>query len=220
MGKVILLSETTTNPITTIGKMAGICYGADVTNPEKNYARGLDCLENNHGRTLEYPQLYFKLEGFSARVIREFYTHIGGMPTRLQESTRYINYQEGFNFIVPHTIEDNPKAKDIYFYEMDNILYSIRELEKLGIPKEDSANLLPLGMVSNIVVRTNLRNIIDMSRQRKCKRAYWEFRELFEELEKAMFNYSIEYEYIVKNHLKPKCAVLGYCPEKKPCNKI
>lgn len=219
MGKVIILSETTKNPISLMGKMSGICYGANVEDELKNYNRGMDCLQSNHGRVLEYPQVYFKLEGYSARVIREFYTHIGGAPTRLQESTRYINYQSGFNFIVPDTILENPRALDLYNWEMDNILYTLRELEKLGIPKEDSANLLPLGMTSDIVVRTNARNLIDMSRQRECQRAYWEFRELFNDLKTSLSNYSEQWKYIADNHFMPKCKALGYCPEKKSCKK-
>ena len=37
MGKVIIQSEyTTQNPITMIGKEAGICWGADITDDNKN----------------------------------------------------------------------------------------------------------------------------------------------------------------------------------------
>lgn len=218
MGKVIILSETTKEPISLIGEMAGICYGTNTTESNKNYVRGLDCLASNHGRTLEFPQIYLQIQGYSARVIRELYTHIGGAPTRLQESTRYIDYSNGFNFIIPPNIQNNRKALDIYLYEMDNILFSIKELISLGIPKEDVANLLPLGMTSDIVIRTNLRQIIDMSHQRKCGRAYWEFRELFADFEKEISKVSPQWEYITKEYFVPKCKVLGYCPEKKPCS--
>ena len=88
MGKVIVLPETTKDPISLIGRRAGICWGADITNEERNYKRGLDCLESNHGRTLEFVNIETVLDGYSARVIREWYTHIGGSPTRLQASTR------------------------------------------------------------------------------------------------------------------------------------
>ena len=88
MSSVIVLEETTTNPLQLIGKCSGLCYGSDISNVDKNYKRGLECLKNNHGRTLEFPQVYLLLKGYSARCIRELYTHIGGMPTRLQASTR------------------------------------------------------------------------------------------------------------------------------------
>ena len=54
MGKVIILNETTKNPITLIGERAGVCWGADTSDKEKNYKRGLNCLLSGHGRTLEY----------------------------------------------------------------------------------------------------------------------------------------------------------------------
>lgn len=83
MGKVIIHEETSKNPITLIGKEAGICYGSDVSNNEKNYKRGLELIKSGHGRTLEFPQVYMTLDEYSARTIREFYTHIAGGPTRL-----------------------------------------------------------------------------------------------------------------------------------------
>ena len=93
MGTVTIQRFTYKNPISMIGEEAGICWGADTSNPEKNYKRGLDCLESEHGRTFEFPDVYMILDGYSARVIREWYTHIGGSPTRLQASTRYIDYE-------------------------------------------------------------------------------------------------------------------------------
>lgn len=50
------------------------------------------------------------LDGYSARVIREWYTHIGGSPTRLQASTRYIDYEHGFDYVVPPSIEKDEAA--------------------------------------------------------------------------------------------------------------
>lgn len=219
MGKIIINPETTKNPITLIGRSAGYCYGADTTDNEKNYKRGLDCLQSNHGRTLEFPDVYILMEGYSARVAREWYTHIGGSPTRLQASTRYINYQKRFNYIIPKTIQNNEDALFIYHNAMEEIGAALKTLEVIGIPKEDSANLLPLGMTTNVVCKHNLRNLIDMSHQRECTRAYWEFRELFNDLKNALREYSEEWKYLIDNYFKPKCEVLGYCPEKFGCGR-
>ena len=221
MGRVIIQEETTKNPITLIGKEAGICYGANTENQDRNYKRGMDCIQSNHGRTLELPSVYVIFDGYSARVIRELYTHIGGAPTRLQASTRYINYQKGFEYIVPHSIENNEDAKVTYMVTMDHILAGLQELEKMGIPKEDSANLLPLGMTTKMVGKYNLRTLIDMSHQRECVRAYWEFREMFEDLKKALADYSEEWAYIVENYFKPKCEWMGgVCTEAHGCGRF
>lgn len=218
MGKVIILPDTTKNPISKIGEMAGICWGADTTDPAKNYKRGWDCIESGHGRTLEFVNVELRLVDYSARVIREWYTHIGCLPTRLQESTRYINY-ENFGYIMPPSIEAKAEAKSRYITLMDAIRRTAKALEELGIPREDVANVLPLGMHTGIVDKRNLRNLIDMSRNRMCNRALWEFRELFDDILDALMNYSDEWKTITNTQMMPKCEALGYCPEKRGCGK-
>jgi thymidylate synthase (FAD) len=218
MGTVTILKETTKNPLTLIGKRAGVCWGADTGSPEKNRKRGVDCIESGHGRTLEFVNVEMVLDGYSARVIREWYTHIGGAPTRLQASTRYIDY-ENFDFVTPQSIRDNEQAKERYAYVMNQIAMALFSLEHWGIPREDAAMLLPLGMTTRIVDKRNLRNLIDMSRQRMCNRAYWEFRELFGDICDALANYSEEWAWVVANCFHEKCVELGYCPEKHGCGK-
>lgn len=219
MGTIIILPETTKNPITLIGMRAGVCWGGDIQNQEKNYKRGMDCIVANHGRTMEYVNVEMVLDGYSARVIREWYTHIGGAPTRLQSSTRYINYQNGFDYIVPHGIKENAAAFEEYTKAVKNIQDSLRKLEELGVAREDSAMLLPLGMATKIVDKRNLRNLVDMSRQRMCARAYWEYRELFGDICNALKDYSEEWAWIVENLFMPKCDVSGKCTEKKSCGR-
>ena len=110
MGTVTIQKHTTTNPISLIGEEAGICWGADTTDAAKNYKRGVDCIKSDHGRAMEFPQIYMVLDGWSAKVMREFYTHIGGAPTRLQASTRYIDYSKGFDSVVPSSISGNKSS--------------------------------------------------------------------------------------------------------------
>lgn len=217
MGKVIIQNFTTKNPISMIGMEAGYCWGANVSNPEANYKRGLECLNNEHGRTLEFPDVYMVLEGYSARVIREWYTHIGGAPTRLQASTRYINYQNGFDYVIPPSIANSEEALLVYTELMDDIAVALHELEDLGIPKEDSALGLPLGMGTTIVCKHNSRNLIDMSHQRMCTRAYHEYRKLFSDVIDALRNYSEEWAYIVDNYFESKCDYRGFCTERYSC---
>lgn len=218
MGKIIVLPETTKEPITLIGKRAGICWGADISDDIKNYNRGLDCIKSNHGRTLEYVNIELVLDGYSARAIREYYTHIAGSPTRLQASTRYINYKN-FDYVIPPSVKKFG-GEEIYKETMDIISENCQKLEQLGIPREDSAMLLPLGMSTKIVDKRNLRSFIDMSRQRECTRAYWEFREMFNDIKKALADISDEWKYLIDTQFMPKCEYLGYCPEKKSCGRV
>ncbi len=217
MGNIIVQAYTCRNPITMIGVEAGICWGADTSDDRKNYLRGIDCLESGHGRTFEFPDVYLILDGYSARVIREWYTHVGGLPTRLQASTRYIDYEHGFAYVTPPSIANNVLAREVYDQMMSDIHCHLKQLDALGIPREDSAMVLPLGMETKIVCKHNLRNLMDMSRQRMCSRAYHEYRKLFSDLCDQLGNYSEEWKYIVEHYFTPKCKIAGFCTEKYSC---
>lgn len=219
MAKIIIIEETTKNPITLMGQRAGVCWGANIEDAEKNYKRGLDCIVSGHGRVLEYVNVEMILDGYSARVIREWYTHIGGAPTRLQASTRYIKYED-FKYVLPHTVERDEKAKRIYEETMKAIAGAASKLEnECGIPREDAAMLLPLGMETKVVDKRNLRSLIEMSHQRMCTRAFWEYRELMRDICNALREYSEEWAYLVDNYFMPKCEVSGFCTEKKSCGR-
>lgn len=222
MGKITILPETTKNPITLMGARAGVCYGANISDDEKNYNRGMDCIKSGHGRVLEYVNLEMVIEGYSAKTLREYYTHIGGSPSRLQASTRYINYSKGagFEYTTPHSIAKNPDALEEWNSYMEKINGEIRDLiEKHNVPVEDATMLLPLAYSSKMVDKRNLRNLIDMSRNRECSRAYWEYREMFRDIKKALSEYSKEWAWIVDNLLHAKCEETGYCTEAKSCGR-
>lgn len=223
MGTITILPETTKNPITLMGMRAGVCWNADTSNMEKNYKRGMDCIQSNHGRVMEYVNVEMIIDGYSAKTIREYYTHIGGAPTRLQASTRYIDYSkgEGFSYTTPHSIQKNEDA----LIEWQDMMHGInseiqRMIQKHNIPVEDATMLLPLAYSTKMVDKRNLRNLVDMSRQRMCTRAYWEYRELFHDICNALKEYSEEWAWIVDNLFYAKCDEFGYCPEAKSCGKM
>lgn len=217
MGKITILPETTIDPISLMGRRAGICLGKNITDSEKNYKRGLDCIKSNHGRVFEFVNIEAIIEGYSARVIREWYTHIGGSPTRLQSSTRYINY-DNFEYIIPKTVQTE-EQKTWYNNAIDTISHTLKNLEGSGVKREDAAMLLPLGMATKIVDKRNVRSVISMAEQRMCSRAYWEYRELFNEYIKQLRLYSEEWATLIPMVIKPKCDMLGYCPEKFSCGR-
>lgn len=221
MGMVLIQDDTTINPLELIGREAGVCYGSDISDEEKNIKRGLECIKNKHDRCLEFPQIYMILDGYSARVMREFYTHNGGDPTRLQSSTRYVKYGD-FDFVVPESIKRDEEALEEYTHLMCDISETYKALKRWGVPQEDAANVLPLGMLTKVVVRTNLRNLIDMSHQRLCTRAYWEYRALMNDIIASLKRYSIGWEKLIDstNLFVPKCEFLGYCPESKSCGRM
>jgi thymidylate synthase (FAD) len=216
---LIQIFDTTDKyPLQKIGKMAGVCWNSPVDNAEKNIKRAKDCITSGHGRVLEYVDIELCISGYSARAIREYYTHIGGGPTRLQESTRYVNCEK-FEYYLPNTAKANPEAEQAYKECMDFIRTKYGELLEKGVSKEDAANILPLGMMTKIVDKRNLRNMINLMNQRLCTRAYIEIRTLANEIKKELSEYSEEWKWICENLFVPKCDVTGFCTESKCCGR-
>ena len=218
MGRVLVREYTTKTPLQMIGESAGFCWGSDISDANKNMKRAIDCIASGHGRTMEFPDIHLILDGYSARVIREFYTHIGCLPTRLQSSTRYVD-AKSFKYVTPPSVFKNEKAKQVYDETMEHIREGYAKLEELGIKREDAAMVLPLGMETVIVDKRNFRNLVDMAKNRMCTRAYWEYRQLMNDICEALSSYSGEWNTLVKLCMKPKCEISGYCTESKSCGR-
>lgn len=219
-GKVIILSETTDEPLTFAGQVAGVPWNSDTTDHKKNFKRGVDCYMSGHWRVLEYPQIYMILDGWSAKCIREWYTHIIDT-TRLQASTRYINY-DNFEYVTPRDIKANDAANNAYVGLMENINETMKYLGELGIKKEDASEVLPLSYSTKIVVRVGMRELINIMEQRLCSRAYWEIRQLCNEILDALRIYSDEWKWCIDDleMFVPKCVRHIYCTEKNSCGRM
>ena len=94
-----------------------------------------------------------------------------------------------------------------------------RFINEYKIPVEDATMALPIAYSSKMVDKRNPRNLIDMSRNRMCSRAYWEFRELFNDIITALKEYSPEWATLIELEFMPKCEYLGFCPEKHSCGR-
>lgn len=221
MGTITILPETTKNPITLMGMRAGTCWNANITDNEKNYKRGLDCIKSGHGRVMEYVNVEMIIDGYSAKVLREYYTHIGGSPSRLQASTRYIDYSKGngFDYVTPQSISKDEDVAATWHSVMRYINTNIQHLINNGVPIEDATMLLPLAYSSKMVDKRNLRSLVDMSRVRMCSRAYHEYRKMFNDICNALREYSDEWKWIVDNLFHAKCDEVGYCTESKSCGR-
>lgn len=203
------------DPITQIGEVAGICWGADLTNKERSFKRGIECIDNNHGRVMEFTDIQIVIDAYSARVIRELYTHVVGT-SRLQESTRYVDCSN-FEYYTPKGIEKNEEANKIYDEFMQTAKDTYTALIGLGCKKEDVAGVLPLNSNSKMVLKINLRALIHLFELRLCSRAYEEFRILMNDIRRELSKLSDEWKIICDTYFKPKCINMGYCDERYSC---
>lgn len=206
--------------------MLGVCWGAPLDDKEKNVKRAISCIKAGHGRVMEYVDVELVISDVSARCLRELYTHIGGAPTRLQASTRYISEESGFDYYTPPKIENNMGCKQMFTEGMGTIQQVYNGLLKEGMTKEDAANVLPLGMMSKMVWKVNLRTLINFCQQRSCTRALKEIRDLTKEIVSLLGSKNEEWNWIAENLLVPKCEQYKYinetfcfCTEQQCCGK-
>lgn len=221
------ITDIDKTPLQHIGRVAGTCWGADVSYAEGNVKRAKSCIKAGHGRVMEYINIEMVIEKESARMIRELYTHIIGT-TRLQESTRYCDASTMEAFIPPK-IAQNDAARDVYNATIDIIKTGYAAELGLGIPKEDAANMLPLGMHSKMVLKINLRAMVHFMNMRLCSRAYHEIRKFCVDLKKELSDsekYGDEWKWIAESLFVPNCEVykfrnpnMCFCTEQQCCGR-
>ena len=66
------------------------------------------------------------------------------------------------------------------------------------------------------MMTVNLREFIHIANERLCTKSQWEIRKLVTKMKKE----TLKIEPFFEEFLTPKCAKLGYCPEKESCGWI
>ena len=217
----IEIIRITEHPLQLIGKCTGVCWNAPVDNTEKNRNRAISCIKAGHGRVLEIPDYIVTIDGYSARAMREIYTHLAGGPTRLQSSTRYVD-ESGFTYYTPDKCASVPE----YANTMAAISDGYRKLIEAGVPREDAANILPLGMESKMVWKGNLRMLVNFMNRRLCNRALKEVRGFASEFKRLLASVDDEWAWIAENLFVPSCEQyrflnpeLRFCVEEHCCGR-
>jgi flavin-dependent thymidylate synthase len=208
---MIRITRITEKPLHQMGQNAGYCYN---TTNEKWFPRiAKQCLSENHGRVMEFPEVEFEYSEYSGKVIRELFRHVH--LTGLQESTRYVP-MENYEAQVPPSVKSNPEALEQWNAAIEATRASILKLKEAGVPVEDYSNLLPLAYNTKGVFKIGLRELIHMFEVRSCTTAYHEARKFMAELKKAIIDAGDdEWKFIAEHYFHPKCHNLLYCPEEK-----
>ena len=208
--------QYTKNPLTVIGTNASYCYNTKLK--DDGHARRIaeHCLKSGHGRNLEFADITFKITA-SARMIRELYTHIGGSPTRVQASTRYITYND-FAYVLPVGL--NEEQEQIYKSTMKSIQNGYNQLKELGCKNDITGYILPLAMESTCIVKMNARTLENMFNQRLCNRALLEFKSIMGALRQKIKALDEEWCWIADKLFVSKCIKQGGCFEEYPCQLV
>ena len=208
--KVYLLAHTmpvntvdgSINPERVVAAAGKLCYSkSDVM----NLYQGLDdevtqkfvnmLSSYGHESPIEHISFTFGIEGISRTCSHQIVRH--RIASYSQQSQRYVDLQNSFNYIIPEAIKNNEKAKLLYEKSMladMNIYKEItqslideytkdvtdkKEISKLTKKAlEDSRFALPNACETKIIVTMNARTLLNFFKERCCTRAQWEIRDV------------------------------------------
>ena len=209
---------------------------------DENYKQQIDkhlklvkaVLDSGHMSIAEHVNYTFAIEGISRACSHQLVRH--RLCTFSQQSQRYVEIKEYIDVISGwlHQAMDGPgveaqeeaekelmKICEQYFVDVNecnivqyaHCVYWYLKHTQQGAKAEDARNLLPNATKTNIVVTTNLRNLIHISELRLCTRAQKEIRQLFKLIKEEVTNNN----EVLGNMLMAQCDRLGYCPEASKC---
>ena len=205
----IEILEYTKYPLTRIGTNASYCYNTKLKDIDHAARIAKHCINSGHGRNLEFADVTLKIT-CSARCAREFYTHIGGAPTRVQASTRYITY-DNFKYFTP---EFNDSMIEEEYHDVMMVISDFYKLMKeKGIENDITGYILPLAMETTFIWKGNIRTLENMFNQRLCYRALKEYRELMKLLKIKLSLLDSEWKWISNKLFVPKCVKENVCRE-------
>ncbi|ATP95418.1 thymidylate synthase (FAD) [Bacillus altitudinis] len=156
---------------------------------------------SKHTSTLEGITFNFAIEGVSRALLAQLTRHRVGFSFSVQ-SQRYVRLGSGdrsggFDYVVPEKVTGDKiavvgddydlTADDIFDDAMKHAQESYDLLRKAGVPAEDARAVLPQGASTNLVMKVNLRALLDFyTKRRKGNGAQAEIADLAEALRRAV----------------------------------
>lgn len=128
---------------------------------------------SKHTSTVEHLNYTFSIEGVSRALLAQLTRH--RMFSFSVQSQRYVgfasnNKSNGFDYVVPHTIKNNPEALKEFESAMSDLQDLYDKLRVLKVPSEDARAVLPNASATNLVMTANLRALLDFYSKRKSGR--------------------------------------------------
>ncbi len=194
----VVLLAFTPDAEKTVAAAAKLCYSASDIGAIREKVSEKDqkpfigkLVDSGHLSPIEHASFTFAIEGISRACSHQLVRH--RLASYSQQSQRYVSMAEGFGYIVPPSIAEDPPLKEQFEFFMDGIqeFYNrlIEALNARGIEGEaayeDARFVLPNAAETKIIVTMNGRELLHFFAQRCCRRAQWEIRAMATEMLKA-----------------------------------
>ena len=173
----VILKHITPNALELIGEYAGICYGSEVIDADRNKKRAISCATKGHLSTLRHAIATFHVKGISRACSHQFVRSVH--LSFLQRSQRYCSEKET-EFVYPPNLDEYSKTKLNFAYY--SALSDYNTLISQGVKKEDARYVLPEATETELIVTGNLQAWLDFIRLRADKHAQYEIRQVAREI--------------------------------------
>ena len=165
-----------------IGLAASKCYNGK-SDRESNIKRAAHCKDVGHLATLRFAYATIEVLGIS-RVCSHQLVRIAHAGI-LQESQRYVS-QANLTWVIPNSVVQHEEFHKKWCNYLNEGLSIYNEAIALGIKKEDARYALSQSCSTNITLCLNFQGWKDFLKNRLCKAAQWEIREVAQEIEKLL----------------------------------
>lgn len=136
-------------------------------------------IQSGHESVLEHAVLTYSISNVSRIMTHQLVRH--RIASYSQQSARAIDVSEGY-VMLPTSIY-NSDCREEYIEMSNNILSFYKKMvDVVGIPKEDARYIVPNGILTNIVVTMNARELRHFFKMRLSKDAQWEIRSVAKEM--------------------------------------
>jgi thymidylate synthase (FAD) len=118
-----------------------------------------------------------------------------------------LRVSDNFGYYQPPGIDKNEEARELYQLHVLNSTDVYGKLVEMGIDLQDARGVLPLHATSAIMMKVNLRALLEMFETRLCLRVQGEHRGAMVQMKRLT---SLEHPWL-SDHIGPLCAMKGVC---------
>lgn len=139
---------------------------------EESLKEELDYISKTLRSSWEFIDFTFQING----VTRAFTHQLVRTRTAsyAQQAQRVVNMGD-FGNLKPETVSSIPEASEAWDGLMSDISATYQKMQSLGVPNQDCRGVLPTNVLTNIIVKMNLRTLADLLGKRKNLRAQGEY---------------------------------------------
>lgn len=121
----------------------------------------------------EFVDFTFEIKGVTRAFTHQLVRTRAGV-SFAQQAQRVVDMSD-FDSLMPDTIQRSSKASARWVEAIETIRHSYETSIKQGIPAQDARGILPTNVLTNIIMKINLRALADMVGKRENLRAQGEY---------------------------------------------